>query len=431
MTVIRIERLYDALVVSAEASAAGGRPRLAARARELAREVAPVSPEATNDEVLALLSRHPDVEALAVVEGGRPIGLINRHIFMEACTKPFSREIFGRRSCIAWMDKEPLVVDAALPLELLVQRAVETGAKALKDGFLVTDGGRYAGHGTGFALLEAMAGIEAEKTRQLLDSIGYASNIQRAYHLASDAQLAAAVPDHALVWEPRDVVGGDCYFARRLPGGCFVALLDCTGHGVPGAFMTLIALSWLELAFRRPDAPTDPAAALAGLNDHIKRVLVQAAGEPGEDGEVRRSDDGLDGACLWIPDGGGAAIFAGARAPLVVVDPAEPDPVLVDGDRVSVGYVDTPPDARWTRREVAVPPGALLALFTDGVSDQIGGPKRIAHGRRRLLELLAARRAEPAAVLAGHFRAAFAAWQAQELRRDDVALLLLRPGALP
>jgi serine phosphatase RsbU (regulator of sigma subunit) len=424
---IRIERLYDSLVTSA--AVADGHPRLAARAADLAAPQAPIDIETTNDQVLAHLRDHPEVEALAVVQGGVPVGLINRNIFMEAYVKPFAREVYGRRSCIAWMDKEPLLADAALPLETLVHQAVAIGAKALKDGFLVTEGGRYAGLGTGYALLKAIAAVEAEKTRRLLDSIEYASTIQRAYLRTSAEQLAAAVADQAMVWEPRDVVGGDCYFFRRLPGGTFLALLDCTGHGVPGAFMTLIALSWLGQAFQGAEPPRDPAAALAGLNGYVKRVLGQTPDEMGPDGQAPRSDDGLDAACLWLPDGAGHAEFAGAHLPLLLVRPGGEEPEVVDGDRTSVGYVDTPADQRWTTRRVAVPPGTLLALATDGVIDQPGGPRRLAHGRRRLAQLLGEHRAEPAAPLAARFREAFAAWQGAELRRDDVTLLLLRPGA--
>jgi serine phosphatase RsbU (regulator of sigma subunit) len=426
---IRIERLYDSLVTSA--AAADGHPRLAARASELAVRQAPIDVETTNDQVLAHLRAHPLVEALAVVQEGAPIGLINRNIFMEAYAKPFAREVYGRKSCIAWMDKEPLQVDAALPLETLVKQAVETGAKALKDGFLVTEHGRYLGLGTGFALLKAIADVEAEKTRRLLDSIEYASHIQRAYLRASNEQLAGAVADQALVWEPRDVVGGDCYFVRRLPGGTFAALLDCTGHGVPGAFMTLIALSWLEQAFQGADAPRAPAAVLAGLNGHVKRVLGQTAVEAREDGAAQGSDDGLDAACLWLPDGQGHAEFAGAHLPLLVIRPGAAEPEVVDADRISVGYVDTPADQRWTSCQVPLPAGTLLAIATDGVVDQLGGPKKLSHGRKRLAQLLGEHRTEPTVALAARFRQAFALWQGAELRRDDVALLLLRPGSAP
>ena len=425
----QLDRLYDTLAtVSAHR---GGPGRLATRAADLLVRHPPVQADQTNDQVLALLNATPGLESLAVVEETRPIGLINRHIFMEAYAKPFAREIFGRRSCIAWMDKAPLVAEAATPLETLVQRAVDTGAKALKDGFIITSGGAYAGLGGGFALLEAISAVEAEKTRQLLESIQYASRIQRSYLHASDEALASAGLDHALLWEPRDVVGGDCYFVRRIEGGLFAAVLDCTGHGVPGAFMTLIALSFLEAAFAAPGAGRDPGEVLTALNQAIKRVLGQTAVEGSEDGELHRSDDGLDGACLFLPAGGGELGFAGARIPLLVVPPGQAAGEVVEAEKASVGYLDTPADRRWTTRRVAVAPGTLLAIATDGVIDQLGGPKRIAHGRTRLLALLGEHREGGAREVAARFAEAYHAWQGAELRRDDVALLLLRTGGRP
>jgi serine phosphatase RsbU (regulator of sigma subunit) len=425
----QLDRLYDTL--AAVSAHRGEASRLATRAADLLSRQAPVQADQTNDQVLALLTAHPALESLAVVEGTRPIGLINRHIFMEAYAKPFAREIFGRRTCIAWMDKAPLVADAATPLETLVQRAVETGAKALKDGFIVTEGGAYAGLGGGFALLEAISAVEAEKTRQLLESIQYASRIQRSYLSSSDEALAAAGLDHALLWEPRDVVGGDCYFVRRIDGGLFAAVLDCTGHGVPGAFMTLIALSFLEAAFAAPGASRDPGQVLTALNGAIKRVLGQTAVEGSEDGEVHRSDDGLDGACLFLPDGGGELEFAGARIPLLRLPPGDAPGTVLEAEKASVGYLDTPADRRWATQRAAVAPGTMLAIATDGIVDQPGGPKRIAHGRTRLLQLLGEQRDGPAREVAARFGEAFAAWQGTERRRDDVALLLLRAGGRP
>lgn len=423
-----LDTLYQSL--SAAAAARGeGAAALASCAGDLARPAVPAEAEQTNDAVLERFVREPGLVSLVVVEGRRPIGLINRHIFMEAYARPFAREVFGRRSCIAWMDKQPLVVDRATPLEELVQRAVAAGKKALDDGFVVTSGGTFAGHGTGIALVQAMAAAEAEKTHQLLESIRYASRIQRSQLRASDEALAGAVADHALLWEPRDVVGGDCYLFRRLPGGLFGAVLDCTGHGVPGAFMTLIALSVLDQALA--SGSSDPGAALTALNAGIKRALGQVAVEASEDGAVHRSDDGLDGACLWLPDGRAEVAFAGARLPLLVVPPGDGPVEVVDGERASVGYLETPADRRWATRTVALPPGALLAVATDGVTDQLGGPKRLALGRKRLADFLGERRGAPTRELVEAFGGALLAWQGAEARRDDVALLLLRPGATP
>ena len=141
------------------------------------------------------------------------------------------------------MDKEPLIVDGAMSIEDLTFRAEEAGEKALADGFIITEGGALAGVGFGLQLMNVVATMQAEKNRQIMHSIDYASVIQRALLRTSSAELRATLPDAHLEWQPRDVVGGDFYFFERHAGGWFAAIADCTGHGVPGAFMTLIASS--------------------------------------------------------------------------------------------------------------------------------------------------------------------------------------------
>jgi len=94
-------------------------------------------------------------------------------------------------------------------------------------------------------------------------SIDYASNIQRSL-LPSEAFLAEGLAEHFVLWEPRDVVGGDLYWYRRCKGGFIIVLADCTGHGVPGAFMTMLATGALDRALRDyPDG--DPALLLPVL----------------------------------------------------------------------------------------------------------------------------------------------------------------------
>jgi serine phosphatase RsbU (regulator of sigma subunit) len=420
-----LDQLYDVLTAPPrEHLLQAGQPerRLAAHAGAIGRDLPAVEVSRSNDEVMAHFNARPDLEALAVIEDERPVGLINRSAFLEAYVRPFAREIYGRKSCAAWMDRAPLVVEVDTPVELLVHRAVAWGAKVLKDGFITVRAGRYAGIGTGFALLEAMSAIEAEKTRQLLASIEYASMIQRSHLGPSDEALARAVPDHAVAWLPRDVVGGDCYFFRETRRGLFGAVLDCTGHGVPGAFMTLIALSFLDQHVG--DERCEPGEVLAALDAQIKRVLGQDGGAD-ETGRIDHSDDGLDGACLLLQSGGEELLFAGARLPLFLARQDGQPATVIDGERMSVGYQDTPAGHAWTTQRIALRPGDLVTIATDGVFDQVGGPKRIGFGRRRLAQLVGDHRGHPAAALPGAFRQAFDAWQGNQARRDDVTLVAL------
>ena len=233
-------------------------------AGDLCQQVPSVDAEDPNSVVMEIFSSRHDMKSLAVIEGNRPIGLINRDIFLSQMSKPFHRELYDKKSCIAFMDKEPLVVDADMSIEALTFKTVEVGEKALVDGFIVTRDGYFAGLGSGLQLLGAVAEMQAERNRQIMQSIEYASVIQRAMLRASRDTLAERLSDAALVWEPRDVVGGDFYHFEPHPGGWFAAVADCTGHGVPGAFLTLIASSSLKQALEL-HGPHDPARLLAGL----------------------------------------------------------------------------------------------------------------------------------------------------------------------
>nr|WP_320131783.1 SpoIIE family protein phosphatase [uncultured Holophaga sp.] len=423
-----IERLHDLLAVSSICDAGPTKKALLTRAHQIAQRVPSVESEMSNEEVRQCFAQDARAEALAVVnEDGVPIGLINRSIFLEAYARPFARELFGRKSCIAWMDKDALVVDADTPTEQLVKLAVAKGAKVLKDGFITTREGRYAGLGTGFALMEAMEALEAVKSRQILQSIEYASTIQRSHLRSSLEDITASLPDHGLVWQPRDVVGGDCYFFRRLPQGLFGALVDCTGHGVPGAFMTLIALSFLEQRISREGGPVDPGQVLGDLNRYIKQVLAQGQSSR-KDGESR-SDDGMDALCFLLSPDGGVMTYASARLSILLA--GEGELRHCEGERAGIGYVDTPDEQAWATRSVALGAGTRLLLFTDGVTDQLGGPKSIALGRRRLGEWFAGQATHAAREIGMHFQSFFAEWQGEQPRRDDVTLLAFTPEIHP
>lgn len=416
-----IEDLYSS-IANADSNAGGAaHVALAVCAGQLANALPSIAPELTNAGLQEFFLAHPDMETVAIVKDDAPIGLVNRNAFMEQYSKPFSRELFGKKSCLGFADGAPLIAAEQTPIEVLVRHAVEPGARVMKDGFICTRGGKYYGLGTGMALLKAMSDIEAEKTRQLLSSIDYASAIQQSNLRSSNQELQAVMPSASLTWLPRDVVGGDCYFFRATKNGIFGAIVDCTGHGVPGAFMTLIALSYLENAVLSGADEPDPAAVLSGLNRYIKKVLGQR-GEEKKPGSLAadKSDDGMDAFMFVLTEQGHALHYAGARLELALVQPQAEEVSLFEGDRMGVGYSDTPDDFSFRAHHVRLPAGYLAFITTDGVIDQIGGPKDIAHGRRRLYQMLADERALTPDAFSTLLLARFAEWQGQQRRRDDV-----------
>ena len=381
-----------------------------------------VQADASNFAVLELFTERRDMMSLPVTEQQKPIGLISRNIFMSQMSKPFYHEVYGKKSCIAFMDKEPLIVDGAMSIEDLTFRAVEAGEKALADGFIITEAGALAGVGFGLQLMNVVATMQAEKNRQIMHSIDYASVIQRARLRTSDAELRATLPDAHLEWQPRDVVGGDFYFFERHAGGWFAAIADCTGHGVPGAFMTLIASSALSQALREL-GPHDPAALIGAVSRAIKTLL----GQDGNDNAGHAgSNDGMDCAFLCYDEASASLRFAGAKLALYVVAPGEETVRAIDGARMGVGYVDTPASYCWHNETLAIPAGSLLFITTDGLLDQIGGARDIAYGKRRMRELLLAQRDSSAGDVAAALLQDSAAWQGAQPRRDDLTFFCFR-----
>jgi serine phosphatase RsbU (regulator of sigma subunit) len=430
MTVAGAEREAETM---REERVAERSPRCAA---DLARWTDSVAPAQTNREVIQFFKDHPDHAALPVVEDGLAIGIINQAIFLTGFSQPFHREVYERKSCIAFMDKSPLMVDGAMPIAELGRLAVDAGAKVLQDGFLITSQGRFSGLGTGLDLLRALGQMEAERNQVIRESIAYAQIIQGALLTTSLGELkAAGMADQHLLWKPRDQVGGDAFFARRIVRdghrGLFLALMDCTGHGVPGAFTAMLMTSFLghglDLA-----SPWEPGKVLAEVNRRVKEELGQKHREDdlggfGKGSAAPAADEGMDVTCLWIDENRGEITFAGARHSLWVFHPGATEPEEVKGDRIGVGYTSTPDGQAWTSKTLTFAPGTTLVGTTDGITDQIGGPRRIAFGKHRLWEAFTAGVA--GANLHGRLEQAYAAmetYQAAEPRRDDVCLLAIR-----
>ena len=377
-----------------------------------------VEAEHTNARVMDLFNERREITSLAVIENDRPIGLINRDIFLSQMSKPYHREVYDRKSCIAFMDKEPLVVDAGLSIEELTRRTVEVGEKALADGFIVTREGRFVGLGLGVQLMRIVADLQAEKNRQIMHSIEYASVIQRAMLRSSRETLAVMAQDATLVWQPRDVVGGDFYHFAQYEDGWFGAIADCTGHGVPGAFMTMIASSSLTQALQQL-GPRDPSALLAAINVSVKAMLGQSGG-------MSESNDGLDLACFWVDRHGHGLTYAGARLPLHLLAPDAAEVLTLVPLRLGLGYADSPLEQCWPATTLPLPPGSLLFATTDGLLDQIGGPRRTSFGKKRALNRLTDLRTAPTAVFCQQLADDLAAWQGDEQRRDDLTFFCIR-----
>ncbi|MCP5368996.1 MAG: CHASE2 domain-containing protein [Hyphomicrobiales bacterium] len=267
---------------------------------------------------------------------------------------------------------------------------------------------------------------------QIRESVEYASRIQRSLLPAADA-LAALADDAFIIWEPRDQVGGDFYWVAAVgedgpdgpggpggpggPDGYVVLLADCTGHGVPGALMTTIAMTALGRALGET---ADPAELLATLNRQIKTAL-------GQDGAAGLSDDGLElGICLVRP-AAGTLRFAGARFSLFVAGPDGGEIEEVKGDRKGIGYREVPMDQTFSAQDLDLVPGQSFYMTSDGLIDQVGGPKLRGFGKKKFKAILTEAADQPMAERGRRLLDALAEHQGAAGRLDDVSVIGFRP----
>jgi diguanylate cyclase (GGDEF)-like protein len=119
----------------------------------------------TNETALELFNGHPQLHALAVVEHGQPIGMVNRYTLIDHFSRVFVRELHGRRSCTQFMDPAPLVVDKSTPVEELSKLVIHKGKATFTDGFIITDNGGYLGIGSGYDLMQVIMQLQIAAAR--------------------------------------------------------------------------------------------------------------------------------------------------------------------------------------------------------------------------------------------------------------------------
>jgi serine phosphatase RsbU (regulator of sigma subunit) len=220
-----------------------------------------------------------------------------------------------------------------------------------------------------------------EANRQIIDSIQYAETIQHGI-LPKTADLTLHMKEHFVIWEPKAIIGGDFYWFSSQKEGFLIAVADCTGHGVPGAIMTMVAGMALQQVVKEVNA-TDPSVILKALNRMVQRVLNQHISEA-------HSDDGLDIGICHVSRERGLIRFAGARIDLYYTLGGEF--MFLKGDKQSIGYKSSDIHHAYTTHEFHLEPDMRFYMTTDGLLDQGGGPKGFPFGKRRFWEFLVAHR---------------------------------------
>ncbi len=267
------------------------------------------------------------------------------------------------------------------------------------------------------AELEAAHAELASTHRQLTESIRYASLIQRV--ILPDRQLEERLHGrYFVIWRPRDVVGGDFYLYRERADGCLFGVIDCAGHGVPGAFMTMTAHAAMERAVVEADW-RDPAALLARIDAAARQMLPDAD-------RLERLATSMDIGLCFVDRAAGAVRFAGAHIDLFVAEGGEIR--HFQGER---GGINDRKPRDFTTRSIAPRPGATFYLVSDGILDQSGGDKSLPLGRRGFTAWLKEHAEKTLGEQRHALTEALTAYQGPCPQRDDITVLAFRLDATP
>jgi serine phosphatase RsbU (regulator of sigma subunit) len=215
-------------------------------------------------------------------------------------------------------------------------------------------------------LLEKQKQEIQQKNVLITDSIDYAKTIQEAI-LPDDEKLNATFPECFILYKPKAIVSGDFYWIGKKDNKIICAVADCTGHGVPGAFMSLLGHNILENVIQR-DTSTDPGAILTSLNQEI--VARFSNGE-----EQYTVKHGMDIAIISIDSLHQQLQYAGARNSLYLL--RENKLIEIKADRMTTGIVNRDRTTiEYTNNSMGLQKGDMLYLFSDGFPDQKGGPDK-------------------------------------------------------
>ncbi len=210
-----------------------------------------------------------------------------------------------------------------------------------------------------------------EKQKEILDSIHYAKRIQSAL-LANKDLIKAHIPEHFILFEPKDIVSGDFYWAAEHNGKFYLAVCDSTGHGVPGAFMSLLNMGFLSEAIKEKgiEKPNE-------IFNYVRMRLVNSISGEGQ-------KDGMDGILICYDKKNLRLEYASANNSPVLVRHGEAQEL--EKDRMPVGKGER--EQEFKLHTMTIEAGDSLYLYTDGYADQFGGPKGKKFKYKQLNQLL-------------------------------------------
>jgi serine phosphatase RsbU (regulator of sigma subunit) len=255
--------------------------------------------------------------------------------------------------------------------------------------------------------------IISEKSKEITDSITYAKRIQAAI-LPEDSVLKNQLPDSFVLYLPKDIVSGDFYWMKEKNNFLYLAIADCTGHGVPGALMSVIGVNQLNSIVEEKTI-VSPSDILEKLNKNVNKILNQ------NKNEIR---DGMDIAILKINLKDKSIAFASANRPLYYVR----NKMLTEikPGKFSIGGIESGKEKRFESMNLQLEKGDMVYVSTDGYSDQFGSEKNKKITTKKLKGLLEAISGQQIVEQQQHLLDFFNAHKSGYEQTDDVLITGIR-----
>ncbi|HTA83408.1 MAG TPA: SpoIIE family protein phosphatase [Bacteroidia bacterium] len=277
------------------------------------------------------------------------------------------------------------------------------------------------------AQIKQQSNIIEQKNKDLIDSITYAKNIQHAI-LPSLSLMQQSFPEMFVLYKPKDIVSGDFYWHTSVRSSVnndlastgarldVISVVDCTGHGVPGAFMSLVGYTILNQTVNSPEVNT-PGAVL----DYMNREVVQTLNKKMDEIVI---NDGMDmSVCAFNPQtmklnyAGANHLMYHIRGNIVT---------SYDGDKQAIGLQSQEQLKAFTNHELTIEKGDVIYMFTDGFEDQFGGDKNKKYMSSRFKEYLLSIHSHEMPEQQKMLEKEFLGWKRNNEQLDDVLVIGIR-----
>jgi len=252
------------------------------------------------------------------------------------------------------------------------------------------------------------------KNKNITDSINYAKRIQNSI-LPPASLVSTLLPDSFVLYKPKDIVSGDFYWVEQKGDEVVFAAVDCTGHGVPGAMMSVLGFNLLTQAVKE-DGFTKPSDILNHLDNGVSTMLRQST-------ESDNVKDGMDLALCSLNYKTGELQFAGAYNGLWVIKKEGNECIEVKPDKMPIGSNLNGVADQYTNHTMMLEKGDIVYIFTDGYADQFGGPKGKKFKYKQLEQVLLANHHLTMAEQMAALDKAFGEWKGDLEQVDDVLVM--------